>query len=47
MKELLKRKEISLQGSTNFLIDKDYKKMFFFEIQELKKYLKSKNINIR
>ena len=46
-KELLKRKEISLQGSTNFLIDKDYKKMFFFEIQELKKYLKSKNINIR
>ena len=46
-KELLKRKEISLQGSTNFLIDKDYKKMFFFEIPELKKYLKSKNINIR
>ena len=46
-KELLKRKKISLQGSTNFLIDKNYKNKFFFEIQELKKFLKSKNINIR
>ena len=46
-KELLNKKEILLQGSTNFLVNKDYKNIFFFEINDLKKYLKSKNINIR
>ena len=46
-KELLKKKDISLQGSTNFLMNKDYKNLFFFGIQELKKYLKTKNINVR
>ena len=46
-KELLNKKEILLQGSTNFLVNKDYKNIFFFGINDLKKYLKSKNINIR
>jgi len=46
-KELLKKKKISLQGSTNFLIDKNYKNIFFCEIKNLKKYLKLKKINIR
>jgi len=46
-KELLKKKKILLHGSTSFLINKDNKNIFFFGVQELKKYLKSKNINIR
>jgi len=46
-KELLKKKDISLQGSTNFLMNRDYKNLFSFGIQELKKYLKTKNINVR
>ncbi len=46
-KELLNKKEISLQGSTNFLINQSSKNMFFLGIDKLKKYLKSKNINIR
>ena len=46
-KELLNKKKILLQGSTNFLVNKDYKNIFFFGVSELKKYLKSKNINIR
>jgi cyclase len=46
-KELLNKKEILLQGSTNFLVNKDYKNIFFLGINDLKKYLKSKNINIR
>ena len=46
-KELLIKKEILLQGSTSFLVNKDKKNIFFFGIQDLKKYLKSKNINIR
>ena len=46
-KELLAKKEISLQGSTNFLIDKNYKNIFFCGVKDLKKYLKVKRINIR
>ena len=46
-KELLNKKKILLQGSTNFLVNKDYKNIFYFGINDLKKYLKSKNINIR
>ena len=46
-KELLNKKEISLKGSTNFLIDENYKNMFFLGIKDLKKYLESKKINIR
>jgi len=46
-KELLKKKEISLKGSTSFLVNKNFNNMFFFGIGDLKKYLKSKNISIR
>ena len=46
-KELLKKRKILLQGSTNFLIDKNYKNMFFCGVKDLKKYLKIKKINIR
>ena len=46
-KELLNKKEILLQGSTNFLVNKDDKNIFFIGINDLKKYLKSKKINIR
>ncbi len=46
-KELLNKKKISLRGSTNFLVNQDFKNIFFFGIKDLKKYLKSKNINIR
>tara|TARA_B100000427_G_scaffold326085_1_gene334096 strand:- start:1267 stop:2124 length:858 start_codon:yes stop_codon:yes gene_type:complete len=45
-KDLLKNKEIPLQGSTNFLKN-DYKAKFFFKISELKNYLNSKNIEVR
>jgi cyclase len=46
-KGLLNKKKISLQGSTNFLIDKNYNNIFFCKIKNLKKYLKLKKINIR
>jgi cyclase len=46
-KELLNKKKISLRGSTNFLVNQDFKNIFFFGVKDLKKYLKSKNINIR
>ena len=46
-KELLKKKKILLDGASSFLVNKDKKNIFFFGVQELKKYLKSKNINIR
>ena len=46
-KELLNSKEIPVQGSTDFLRNKNYNNKFFFGIKDLKKYLKSKNINIR
>jgi|TARA_B100001964_G_scaffold179403_1_gene198070 hypothetical protein len=32
-KKLLKKKKISLQGSTNFLIDKNYKNIFFVKLK--------------
>jgi cyclase len=46
-KKLLNNKKIPIQGSTNFLLNRDYKNTSFFGIKGLKKYLKSKNINIR
>ena len=46
-KELLKAKKIPIQGSTNFLANKNQENIFFFGIKDLKKYLKSKNIDIR
>ena len=46
-KALLNRKEIPMQGSTDFLKNKNYNNKFFFGIKDLKKYLKSKKINIR
>ena len=45
-KELLEKKEIPLQGSTNFLKN-DYTGKFSLKISELKKYLIEKKINIR
>ena len=45
-KELLKKKEIPLQGSTNFLKN-DYVGKFSLTISDLKEYLKEKKINIR
>ena len=46
-KELLNKKNISLRGSTNFLVNQDFKNIFFIGIKDLKKYLRSKNISIR
>ena len=46
-KELLNKKKISVRGSTNFLVNQDFKNIFFIGIKDLKKYLKSKNISIR
>ena len=46
-KELLNKKKISVRGSTDFLVNQDFKNIFFIGIKDLKKYLKSKNISIR
>ena len=45
--ELLKKKEISMGGSTSYLNSENFINNFSLNIKELKKYLKSKNISIR
>ena len=45
--ELLNKKKIIEHGSTSYLYSKKFINKFFFNIKELKEYLKSKKMNIR